>query len=286
MASQLLVAILSFLLQWGLFLTVLLLALGDTSVLVLLIFRDQIVHVGLCLGEFHLVHTLTSVPMQESLASEHGSELIADTLEKFLDRGRVSDKGRGHLQTTGRDGAESRLDVVGDPFDEVRVVLALNVAHLVLHFLHANLASEDGAASQVSAVSEIGSCHHVLGVEHLLGELRHGDCAEGVGTTAGERSEPNHEEVQTREWHHVDGEFAKVGVELARESQASCDTRHDCRNQVVQIAIRWIGQLEGSHTNVVKSLYMSVSDNQWLEHTSYLIVNAEGLVGVLNQLMD
>jgi hypothetical protein len=124
-----------FLLQWCLFL-VFLLAFGDGSILVLLVFGDQIVHVGLSLSKLHLVHTLTSVPMQESLSSEHGSELVTDTLEEFLNGGGVTNEGRRHLKTTGRDGAESSLDVVGDPLDEIGRVLVLDVAHLVLDFLH------------------------------------------------------------------------------------------------------------------------------------------------------
>ena len=44
----------------------------DVGVLVLLVLGNQVVQVGLGLGEFHLVHTLACVPMQESLASEHG----------------------------------------------------------------------------------------------------------------------------------------------------------------------------------------------------------------------
>merc|ERR1719163_978329 len=53
------------------------------GLLVLLIFRHQIVHVGFSLSEFHLVHTFTSIPMQESLAPEHSSELFADTFEQL-----------------------------------------------------------------------------------------------------------------------------------------------------------------------------------------------------------
>src|SRR4051812_29309956 len=98
-------------------LVVLVLTLGDGSLLVLLVLGDQVVHVGLSLSELHLVHTLTSVPMQESLAPEHGSELVTDTLEQLLDGGRVTDEGGGHLEAAGRDGAEGGLDVVGDPLN-------------------------------------------------------------------------------------------------------------------------------------------------------------------------
>merc|ERR1712139_59194 len=50
------------------------------GVLVLLVLRDEVVHVGLSLGELHLVHALTSVPVKECLAAEHGGELLGDTL--------------------------------------------------------------------------------------------------------------------------------------------------------------------------------------------------------------
>lgn len=117
----------------------LLLALRDRGVLVLLVLGDQIVHVALSLSELHLVHTLTSVPMQESLATEHSSELVTDTLEQLLDGGGVTNEGGGHLEATGRNGAKSSLDVVGNPLDEVAVVLVLHVAHLVLDLLHRDL---------------------------------------------------------------------------------------------------------------------------------------------------
>ena len=58
----------------------------------------QIVHVGLCLSEFHLVHAFTCVPMQESLAPEHGCELLGDALEELLDGGAVAHEGGGHLE--------------------------------------------------------------------------------------------------------------------------------------------------------------------------------------------
>ena len=44
-----------------------LLVIVDGGLLVLLVLGDQVVHVGLGLSELHLVHTLASVPMEESL---------------------------------------------------------------------------------------------------------------------------------------------------------------------------------------------------------------------------
>merc|ERR1719453_146034 len=58
---------------------VLALLLGG-GVLVLLVLRDEVVHVGLGLRELHLVHALTGVPVEEGLAAEHGGELLGDAL--------------------------------------------------------------------------------------------------------------------------------------------------------------------------------------------------------------
>src|SRR5215469_8627312 len=91
------------LLKRNLLLTILLFSFRDGRFLVLLILRHEIVHVGLCLRELHLVHALPSVPMQEGLTAEHGSELVTDTLEELLDGGAVTNEGGGHLQATGRD---------------------------------------------------------------------------------------------------------------------------------------------------------------------------------------
>jgi len=71
--------------------------------LILLIFRDEIVHVGFSFSEFHLVHTFTSVPMEESLSSEHSSELFSDSLEHFLDGSGVSEESDSHLESLGWD---------------------------------------------------------------------------------------------------------------------------------------------------------------------------------------
>ena len=57
--------------------------------------------------------------MQESLAPEHGRELLGDALEQVLNGGGVADYGWGHLQSANGDVAELGLDVVRDPLGEV-----------------------------------------------------------------------------------------------------------------------------------------------------------------------
>ena len=82
----------------GLLLVLLLLILKlalviGSGLLVLLVLGHQVVHVGLGLGELHLVHALASVPVEESLPPEHGGELLGDPLEELLDGGGVTDEG-------------------------------------------------------------------------------------------------------------------------------------------------------------------------------------------------
>merc|ERR550519_1499781 len=54
------------------------------SLLVLLVLGNQVVHVGLRLGELHLVHALAGVPVEERLPPEHRRELLGDALEELL----------------------------------------------------------------------------------------------------------------------------------------------------------------------------------------------------------
>ena len=59
-----------------------------------------------------------------------------------LDGRGVSEEGCGHGHVLGRDVAHGRLDVVGDPLDEVAGHLGLVLQHLVLHLLHRHLSPE------------------------------------------------------------------------------------------------------------------------------------------------
>ena len=95
---------------------------------------------------------LTSVPVEESLPPEHGSELLGYPLEQLLDGGGVSNEGGGHLQASWRNVTNSSLDVVWDPFHEVGRVLVLDVEHLLIHFLHGHTATENSGNGQVTKV--------------------------------------------------------------------------------------------------------------------------------------
>merc|ERR1719282_1213061 len=166
--------------------------------------------------------------MQESLSPEHGSELLRDPLEQLLDGCGIADEGGGHLQSSWRDVADSCLDVVRNPLNKVGAVLVLDVEHLLVHLLHGHPASEHGGDSQVTSMSRITGSHHVLGVEHLLSELRHSESSVLLRTSSSERSEARHEEVKTSEG-----------------------------DQVVEISIGGVGQLQGSKADIVESFVVN-----------------------------
>jgi hypothetical protein len=119
-------------------------------------------------------------------------------------------------------------------------------------------------------VSGIASCHHVLGVEHLLGQLRHSQGSVLLAASGGQGSEAGHEEVEAGEGDHVDGQLPEISVQLAGEAEAGGDSRHGQGDQMVEISVGGSGELEGAEADVVQGL----------------VVNAEGLVCVLNQLVD
>merc|ERR1712159_820633 len=223
-------------------------------VLVLLVLGHKVVHVRLSLGELHLVHTLTGVPVEEGLATEHAGELLGDALPELLDSGRVTDEDGSHLQALRWDVANGGLDVVRDPLHEVRGVLVLDVEHLLVDLLGGHAATEEGGAGEVATVTWVSSTHHVLSVEHLLGELGHGECTVLLGAAGREWGEASEEEVEAREWDKVDSQLAEVGVELTRESQAARHTGHARRAKVVEVAIGWGGELEGAEADVIQSL--------------------------------
>merc|ERR1712032_394462 len=97
------------------------------GILVLLVFRDKVIHVRFSLRELHLIHPLTSVPVKESFTAEHRSEVFCHTLEHFLNRCGVSRESNSHLQPLWRNIANGNLNIVWDPFHEIRRVFVLNI---------------------------------------------------------------------------------------------------------------------------------------------------------------
>jgi len=199
--------------------------------------------------------------MQESLSSEHSSELFTDTFEQFLDGSAVSNESGRHLQSTWWDITDSSLDVVWNPFNEVGRVLVLDVEHLFINFLGGHSSSEKGGGSEVAAVSGVSGAHHVLGIEHLLGEFGDGEGSVLLGSSGGQGGETNHEEVETGEGDQVNSQLSEVRVQLTGETEAAGDTGHGGRDQVVQVTIGGGSKFQGSEADIVQGFVEWIPNN-------------------------
>ena len=113
------------------------------GILVLLILRNEVVHVWFGLSELHLVHSFTCVPMYEGFSLEHCIELFCDSFEHFLDRGWISYESDCHLQSLRWNVANWGFDVIRDPLDEISRVFVLKVKHLFVNFFGRHSSSED-----------------------------------------------------------------------------------------------------------------------------------------------
>merc|ERR1712038_1268169 len=76
---------------------------GVGGILLVLVLGDQVAHVLVGLLEFHLVHALALVPVEERLALVHGAELGGQALKDALERGGVGHEGAARLEVLGRD---------------------------------------------------------------------------------------------------------------------------------------------------------------------------------------
>ena len=170
-------------------------------ILILLIFSDKIVHIRFSFCEFHLIHTFTCVPMKKCFSSEHGCELFTDSFKHFLNCCRVTDESNGHFKTFRWNITNRRFNVIRNPLNEIRGVFVLNIKHLFIYFFRWHSTSEHSGCSKISSMSWVRSTHHILGVEHLLGEFWYCEGSIDLRSSGCKWSETSHEKFESREWY-------------------------------------------------------------------------------------
>ena len=100
-------------------------------------------------------------------------------------------------------------------------------------------------------MSGVAGGHHVLGIEHLLSQFRNSKSSVLLRAPGCEGSKPWHEEVETREGHHVDSQLPQVGIKLTWEPEAGGDTRHRQTDKVIEITIGRVGQLQSPAQDIL-----------------------------------
>jgi hypothetical protein len=100
----------------------------------------------------------------------------------------------------------------------------LDVEHLFVDLFGGHSSSEKGGGCEISSVSWIGGAHHVLGVEHLLGQFGDGQSSVLLRSSGGQWGETDHEEMESWEGDQVDGQFSQIGVQLSWESETTGDS--------------------------------------------------------------
>ena len=118
-----------------------------SCILILLIFRNEIIHIWFSFSEFHLVHTFTSVPMEESFSSEHSCKLFSYSFKHFLNSSRVSNESYWHFKSFWWDITNWRFYIIWNPFNEIRRIFILYVEHLFINFFGGHSSSKHSGGS-------------------------------------------------------------------------------------------------------------------------------------------
>jgi hypothetical protein len=85
--------------------------------------------------------------------------------------------------------------------------------------------------------------------------------------------------VKTREWHHINGQLAEIGIELTRETETGGNTRHYSRYEMIEVTIGGVGELEGTEADLIEGFIINTEGGIRVLHE---LVNGEGSIVGLN----
>merc|ERR1711964_145598 len=182
---------------------------ADDGVLLVLVLSDQVNNVLIGLLEFHLVHALALVPVEERLPLVEGGELLAESLEHVLQGGRVGDERARERVFLAWVQDDRRLDVVGDPLNEVLALCLLDSLDAEVDLLGREGATVGDTRGEVLALAGVDLGEERLATPHLLGELGGGHLDVRSVVLGLDGGLGDGEEVETGEWHKVDSELSE-----------------------------------------------------------------------------
>jgi hypothetical protein len=203
-----------------------------------LIFRNQILHIGLSLCHFKFVYTLRGEIAKKSFSTKECSELLCNASEHLLNRCAVTNERSCDFCKYG--GIVNRgLHIIGNPLNERRTafVFVFDSIYSLLDFLRGESTSKYRAGCQVSSMIRINRTHSIFSFKHLFNDFEHIEALILPSLPRGQWCAANHQEVKPRKRDEIEGQFPQVAVELTRESHGAGDTRHCRRYNMIHIAI-------------------------------------------------
>ena len=143
------------------------------------------------------------------------------------------------------------------------------IQYQTVYFYSHSCTYTERALSRWKHLTRIRGTHHVLGIEHLLRELRHRQRAVLLRAARRQRREAVHEEMQAWKRDHVRAKLAQIAVELARETDGARDARQARGHEMVEVAVCRGRQLQRSEAYVIPKIarnhYRAPTSNELLK---------------------
>ena len=162
---------------------------------------------------------------------------------------------------------DTALEASGAPIDELHSALGLDGGNSGVDILGDDVTAEHHAASHVLTVARIALGEHVGGLEHRVGDLRHGQLLVVGLLSRDDGGIRGEHKVNAGVGHQVGLELGKIHVEGTIKTQGSGQGGHDLGNQTVKVGVGGALNVEVATAHIVQGL----------------VIKAEGAISVLQQ---